>query len=170
MDRERIQEKLGQLESYADDLKQDLPGKDEYVSDHVIRRSCERTFQLACEALLDVANLVIAQKGFSQPKDNRDSVEKLVEHDVISPKLGDRLKDMVGFRNLLVHRYGNIDDRQAHAYLREESGDFYEFMPRRAGNSDLEVGEEAAANPALRHETPHFSAGLFISAVDSFIE
>ncbi len=35
-------------------------------------------------------------------------------------------------------------------------------MPRRAGNSDLEVGEEAAANPALRHETPHFSAGLFI--------
>ncbi|MFH1721758.1 MAG: peroxiredoxin [Candidatus Altiarchaeota archaeon] len=36
------------------------------------------------------------------------------------------------------------------------------FMPLRAGNSGLKAGEEAAANPALRHETSGVSPKLFM--------
>ena len=34
---------------------------------------------------------------------------------------------MVGFRNLLVHRYGKVDDSRAYHYLKEEIDDLYEF-------------------------------------------
>jgi len=35
---------------------------------------------------------------------------------------------MKGFRNILVHRYGKIDDKLAFRILKENLGDFYEFM------------------------------------------
>ena len=48
-------------------------------------RACERTFQLACEDVLDVCNLIIAGKSMGLPKDNRDAIRKLAD-DKITPK------------------------------------------------------------------------------------
>lgn len=45
---------------------------------------------------------------------------------------------MVGFRNLLVHRYGKVDDSKVYDYLRKEIADLYEFV---------EVIEEALQSP-----------------------
>jgi uncharacterized protein YutE (UPF0331/DUF86 family) len=38
------------------------------------------------------------------------------------------LRELVGFRNLLVHQYGRVDDSRAYSYLKIESKDFYEFI------------------------------------------
>jgi uncharacterized protein YutE (UPF0331/DUF86 family) len=35
---------------------------------------------------------------------------------------------VVGFRNLLVHRYAKVDDSRAYDYLRNETTDLYEFI------------------------------------------
>jgi uncharacterized protein YutE (UPF0331/DUF86 family) len=35
---------------------------------------------------------------------------------------------MKGFRNIIVHRYGRIDDLLAYKILTEHMGDIYEFM------------------------------------------
>lgn len=34
---------------------------------------------------------------------------------------------MVSFKNLLIHRYGKVDDSRAYHYMKEESEDLYEF-------------------------------------------
>jgi uncharacterized protein YutE (UPF0331/DUF86 family) len=128
MDIERIKDKLSELQVYIAELNEDLPdAEDEYLEERLKRRACERTFQLACEDILDICNLIIAGKGLGLPKDNRDAIQKLVDNKIISKKLGDRLEDMVGFRNLLVHRYGKVDDSKAYHYLNEEINDLYEF-------------------------------------------
>ena len=92
------------------------------------KRACEKTFELACEAVIDVCNIIISQKGYGRPLDNKDSVSKLVENSVIPQDLGARLKEMIGFRNIIVHRYCRLDDHQAFEYLTNEVGDFFEFM------------------------------------------
>jgi len=128
MDLKRIQENLDELESYLNELEILLP---EHEKDYVelrTKRACEKTFELACEATIDVCNIIVSQKGYGKPVDSRDSMSKLVENSVISEDLGERLKDMVGFRNLLVHRYGRVDDHQAFTHLTNELGDFFEFM------------------------------------------
>ncbi len=128
MDVERIKDKLSELQVYVMELDEDIPAnEEEYLGERVIRRACERTFQLACEDVLDICNLVIAGKSLGLPKDNRDAIRKLADNKIIPKKLADRLEDMVGFRNLLVHRYGKVDDSRAYHHLKEEVDDLYEF-------------------------------------------
>jgi uncharacterized protein YutE (UPF0331/DUF86 family) len=92
------------------------------------RRACERAFQLACENLLDICNMIISDEGLGMPRDSRDSIRKLASHNMISESLALRLGELIGFRNLIVHQYGRVDDSRAHKQLYSESGDFYEFL------------------------------------------
>lgn len=129
LDAERIRDKLDELASYFQELEEDIPeSEEEYLRGRIIRRACERTFQLACEDILDICNLIISGKGWQIPKDNRDSVRRLAENRIISRELSVRVEDMISFRNLLVHRYGKVDDSRAYEYLRGEMNDIYEFI------------------------------------------
>lgn len=129
MDIDRIKDKLSELQRYVIELEEDLPdAEDEYVEVRMTRRACERTFQLACEDVLDICNLIIAGKGLGLPKDNRGTIQKLDENKIITRELSERLGDMVGFRNLLVHRYGKVDDSKVYHYLNEDIDDIYRFI------------------------------------------
>lgn len=129
LDIERIRDKLSELQSYLIELEEDIPDSmDEYLEQRITKRACERTFQLACEDVLDICNLIIAGRGFMLPKDNRDAIGKLTENKIIPEKLSSRLQDMVSFRNLLVHRYGKVDDNRVYSHLKEETIDLYKFI------------------------------------------
>lgn len=129
LDIERIKDKLSELQSYLIELEEDIPDSmDEYLEQRITKRACERTFQLACEDVLDICNLIIAGRGFMLPKDNRDAIGKLTENKIIPEKLSSRLQDMVSFRNLLVHRYGKVDDNRVYFHLKEETIDLYKFI------------------------------------------
>ncbi len=129
LDIERIRDKLDELQRYLEELEEDLPPtKEEYRNNRTIRRACERTFQLASEDLLDVCNIIISEKLLPIPKDNKDSILKLEEAGIISRELSAKLQEMVGFRNLLVHRYVKVDDSRVYEYLRNEIADLYEFI------------------------------------------
>jgi uncharacterized protein YutE (UPF0331/DUF86 family) len=78
MDIERIKDKLSELKVYIMELDEDIPeDEEEYIEDRIPRRACERTFQLACEDVIDICNLIIAGKALGLPKDNRDAIKKL---------------------------------------------------------------------------------------------
>ena len=117
------------MDKYLKELEEFLPeGEAEYLNNNLIKRACERAFQLACENLLDICNLIISEKGFGIPADSKDSVRKLAEYQVLPASLSTRLEELVGFRNLLVHQYGRVDDSRAYSYLIVELKDFYEFI------------------------------------------
>ena len=120
---------MDELEKYLRELEEYLPEEEEdYLNNSMRKRACERAFQLASENLLDICNLIISEKGFGIPTDSKDSIRKLVENGVIPGSLSARLEELVGFRNLLVHQYGHVDDSRAYSYLNDESKDFYEFI------------------------------------------
>ncbi|MFW6375657.1 MAG: DUF86 domain-containing protein [Thermoplasmatota archaeon] len=54
--------------------------------------------------------------------------ERLYEKNIIEQGLNERLADMARFRNLLVHRYGKIDDRRLFKILNENIEDVHEFV------------------------------------------
>ncbi|KYK35850.1 MAG: hypothetical protein AYK19_01195 [Theionarchaea archaeon DG-70-1] len=128
MDIKTIREKIDELESYLNELETLLPEREDDYVNLKTKRACEKTFELACETLIDVCNIIISKKGYGKPTDNRDSVNKLAENSIISEDLGDRLKDMIGFRNLLVHRYLKVEDHLAFEQLTHEKQDFFEFI------------------------------------------
>jgi uncharacterized protein YutE (UPF0331/DUF86 family) len=129
LDKERITDKMDDLEQCLRELEEYLPAAvDEYLGSGMRRRACERAFQLACENLLDICNMIISDEGLRIPVDSKDSIGKLCQCDVIPKSLSSRLEELTGFRNLLVHQYGRVDDSIAYRSLRDESGDFYEFL------------------------------------------
>ena len=129
LDLERIIDKMDDLEKCLRELGEYLPEDVEgYLRSGMRRRACERAFQLAGENLLDICNMIISDEGLGMPRDSRDSLRKLASHNILSESLALRLEELIGFRNLLVHQYGRVDDSRAYKQLYSESGDFYEFL------------------------------------------
>lgn len=65
----------------------------------------------AIEACIDAAHHVCASEGFRTPDSNADAMRELVRHEVLHRELGESLAAAVGLRNVLVHRYADVDDR-----------------------------------------------------------
>lgn len=129
LDKNRLIEKMDELEKYPREFEEYLPeDQEDYLNSGMRKRACERAFQLATENLLDICNLIISEEGLGIPADSKDCARKLKENGVISVSLSSRLEELIGFRNLIVHQYGRIDDSRAYSYLYNESKDFYEFI------------------------------------------
>lgn len=54
--------------------------------------------------------------------------EVLRREGIISEQLSKNLEDMAGFRNLLVHRYGDIDIEELRDILENDMDDVREFI------------------------------------------
>lgn len=127
LDKERILAKLDGISNYVSELKEMLPEEEEYHRDLVKRRACEKTVELAIESLLDAAAILVSSERFGLPESEENLIDILVDKRVITRELGGSIKDMKGFRNILVHRYGKKDDNLVYTFLTQNLGDFAEF-------------------------------------------
>jgi uncharacterized protein YutE (UPF0331/DUF86 family) len=90
-------------------------------------RGVKYTFVTAIEACVDVAQHICASEGWGPPRDNGDALTLLGAHRVLDGDLATRLRQAVGFRNVLVHEYVQVDDRVVTARLADPS-DLTEFV------------------------------------------
>jgi len=84
-------------------------------------------FVTAIEGCLDVAQHLCASEGWGPPSTNADALRLLGRHGVLAAELAEPLARAVGFRNLLVHGYADIDDRLVVAQL-DRVGDLERFV------------------------------------------
>ncbi len=126
-DRVRILSKLDEMIKYIDELHGMLPEHEEYQQDLIKRRACEKTVEVAIESLIDVSAMIVSAQRFGLPENEENIFDMLIKKKVLSGKLGEKLKDMKGFRNILVHRYGYVDDEIVYHNLTSYMDDFYEF-------------------------------------------
>lgn len=80
----------------------------------------------AIEASVDVAQHLCATQGWGPPADNGDAMRLLGVHAVLSADLADAMRRAVGFRNVLVHEYVEVDDDVVRARVRHHE-DLREF-------------------------------------------
>jgi uncharacterized protein YutE (UPF0331/DUF86 family) len=65
--------------------------------------------QRACDLAIDMANMVISHERWGLPRSAKEVFALLQERRVIAAELSQDLQNMVGFRNLSVHQYENLD-------------------------------------------------------------
>jgi len=85
------------------------------------------------EACIDIANYIISVKGFRRAEEYSEMFKVLKEEGVIGKGLATKLEDMARFRNLLVHRYGEVDNRRVLEIIKYNLKDVKEF--------EREIGE-----------------------------
>ena len=65
--------------------------------------------QRACEACIDLAMHLVAKKKLGVPQTSRDAFDLLYKNNMIDQKLRGQLVSMVGFRNIAVHNYQDVE-------------------------------------------------------------
>jgi uncharacterized protein YutE (UPF0331/DUF86 family) len=98
-----------------------------------LRRCTERIeskFPSSLSALLgdvDLAMHRIASSGSPVPQTMGQAFDSLAQQKVISDALAIRMRRAVGFRNIAVHSYENIDWAVVYVIVKEHLNDFREF-------------------------------------------
>ena len=127
MDEKRILAKIDELDSYLNELENIAPKtREDYVSSLKEKRACERLFQISIESVIDICNIFISDLKLGLPSDEGDVLKKLSAKKIISKKMHSILESMKGFRNILVHKYGSVDDELVFENLGRLS-DFTDF-------------------------------------------
>ena len=65
--------------------------------------------QRACESSIDAAMHLVRVRRLGVPQETREAFVLLEQAHVLEPLLADRLKKMVGFRNVAVHDYQTLN-------------------------------------------------------------
>ena len=84
--------------------------------------------QLAIQGTIDIASHVISDEGWDIPNTLVGLYEVLREHKIIDEKLTGIMKKMAGFRNLIIHEYGEIDLNKVYEILTSRLGDFDKYL------------------------------------------
>jgi uncharacterized protein YutE (UPF0331/DUF86 family) len=91
----------------------------------------------AVESMANICNHILTRVTGQVPKGYPDCFEKLFHNKIITEELSDKLKKIASLRNIIIHKYWQIDDCKVFKSTKENIGDFEEFL--RQINDFLEV-------------------------------
>lgn len=136
-DADIVKKKLASIESRLSELTR-LSRPEIIDSDLRERRFVEHTLQIAIQAALDVASHIVSDRRLGEPRTNRELFDLLRQDGWIGDDLTGVLRNMAGFRNVLVHGYDDVDLAVLHDVLEQHLGDlaaFVDAVRRRLGTS-----------------------------------
>lgn len=122
-----VAKKLGLIETYLRELRAErqpslLP------TDLRELRFIEHTLQIAIQAALDVASHIVSDDRLGEPSTNRELFDFLAKASWIDDALAGKLRRMVGFRNILVHGYAEVDPKLVEDVVSNHLGDLDAFV------------------------------------------
>ncbi|MBN2093715.1 DUF86 domain-containing protein [candidate division KSB1 bacterium] len=88
-----------------------MPSELAFEDDFLKQDAIAINLQRAAEQCIDLANHLVKIKKLGIPKESKDAFTFLANAGLITQELSKRLKSMVGFRNILVHEYQDLELR-----------------------------------------------------------
>lgn len=122
------------LRSLSEDLQalRDASGAEQGSGGPMWMPGVKYTFVTAIESCIDVAQHICAAEGWGPPRDNGHALQLLGQHRVLTPDLAARMRQSVGFRNVLVHDYLDVDDAIVLGRLHDHA-DLHDYARQVAG-------------------------------------
>jgi len=122
-----VQRKLALLDKQVANLEERLQSVDQarFEADWGLRAMSERAVQVMAEIMIDVAERIIALKDAGPVATAADAMDRLVQLRVIAA--ADTYRQIVRFRNLIVHRYEEVDPALLYDIVRNRLHDVRRF-------------------------------------------
>jgi len=126
---EVILKKSEQIERCIVRIREEYTGYEkEFETNQTKQDAIILNIQRACEIAIDLAAHVVRIKKLGIPDNARDCFLLLEKAKVISTELGKKLQNMVGFRNVVVHEYDQINLEITKSIIEHHLDDFVEFI------------------------------------------
>ncbi len=110
VDNVRISKLLERLNANIRHLETESKSSETRSADAIWLPGIKYLFVVAIEDCVDVALHICATEALGTVRDNGHAFQVLAECKVISSELGLSLRKAVGFRNILVHEYVDVED------------------------------------------------------------
>jgi len=105
-------------------------------SDPTRQDSILLNLQRACEASIDLAMHLVSSKRLGIPQETREAFDLLRAAGILSDALAERLRRMVGFRNIAVHDYRKLDLDIVQSIIERHLDDFLQLAQRAIGAAE----------------------------------
>ena len=139
---DRIRDKLQSIKDNLSELDQIAKYNIQtFVADTILFHATTRMLQISIEAILDIAQHIVARNHLGTPKTYREAIELLAGVGIVSEEQLPTLLRMIRFRNRVVHQYDDVSREEVYKIATLNLSDFEVFISAIVRYS-LEVKEE----------------------------
>jgi len=123
-----VAKKINELKGYIGELYDLLRvPDDEILHDSGKIHIAERLLQLIVDSMIDINQHYIREQRLPTVEDYQSTFRVLGAHDILPDDFAEKLAPVVGLRNIVVHRYEQLDKDLFIKLLRKNSDDFSRY-------------------------------------------
>ena len=120
-------QRLSSLQRYIKRVWQEFEPKEAFLTSLSRQDAAILNIQRACEVAIDIANKIIRAKDLGIPPSARGSFDTLQAAGVITAPTCENMKRMVGFQNIAVHEYQNLNITIVVSVIEHKLADFEHY-------------------------------------------
>ncbi|MGP3777961.1 type VII toxin-antitoxin system HepT family RNase toxin [Halanaerobium saccharolyticum] len=108
-------------------INEEYQGDPKNLQNYTKQDSIILNIQRLSEAAIDIAMHIVAEKNLGVPQNSREAFDLLTQNKLISEERAEKLKAMVGFRNIAVHEYQKLNLKIVEAIIENEIEEIKDF-------------------------------------------
>ena len=122
-----ILNKFETIEKCINRINEEYQNNPENLDDYRKMDMIVLNLQRDCEAVLDLAVYIVSTRKLGLPQTKREAFILLEENNIIDSKMSRNMQGMVGFRNIAVHDYKEIDEEILKDVIENHLNDLLDF-------------------------------------------
>ena len=119
--------KFETIEKCINRINEEYEGNPENLQDYRKMDMIVLNLQRACEAVLDLAMYIVSTRKLGLPQNKREAFILLEENKIINSEMSKNMQGMIGFRNIAVHDYKEIDEEILKDVIENHLTDLLDF-------------------------------------------
>lgn len=116
--------------------------REEVLTDWRVQFQVDRGLQLAVEVVISVAEQLVAILDRPVPDSSSEAIRELVRASVLTPELGKEMVRAVGFRNIIVHGYMDIEYHIVYDVIQDDVVYFEQFIAQVAAFVEKQMASD----------------------------
>ncbi|HOC53265.1 MAG TPA: DUF86 domain-containing protein [Caldisericia bacterium] len=129
LDIEKIKKRVSEIEESINEINKIVSINEyEFWKDKRNITSVKYYLLEAIEAVGEICVHIVAKKFGKGVNSLSECINILEKEEILDKELSSRLKKMIKFRNKLIHKYWDIDDKLVYEYAKNETNDFTDFI------------------------------------------
>jgi uncharacterized protein YutE (UPF0331/DUF86 family) len=128
-----VMQKLASIDRCVRAIHDYVAGDLERLREPIVLDAVVLNLQRACEQAIDAACREVSRRGLGIPSDSADAFTLLERERLLSAAVAERMRRMVGFRNVAVHEYRRLDPAIVRTVVEHRLGDFQSLCRELSG-------------------------------------
>ncbi|RLG42248.1 MAG: hypothetical protein DRO05_01660 [Thermoproteota archaeon] len=126
MDKKRLERTVNEIEELIERAQELLSSPlDEFIQDFKGKYALKMVIVEITEAILNASILLLRKEfGVREFESYVGVIRELTEKGILSTQLGEKLEGLIRLRNLIVHRYWEVDYRRLYREMKAEGLNF----------------------------------------------